>query len=889
MQLYIWTNQRSAALRHYQNLVCLLNKELGVPPSEETQALHRAIMEDKLPAPAVTENPPELLETGNGLEVYAKTSGPPEKTQQLKPKTPTLINNLPAQTKSFVGREAELSALNQMLADPGCRLLTLVGPGGVGKTQLAIEAASRQLETFVDGVYFVPLASFNTPDSVASAIADATNLSFHGPGSLTQHLTHFLKEKQVLLILDEVEQLLTTPRVDAVNSTPPPGKKADSLTLFSDLLQTAPHLKLLVTSRERLHLQGEWSFEIQGLPLPPLQPGRGFENYSAVVLFLQYARRVWHNFSLTPAERPAVARICQLVDGLPLGLELAAAWTHLLSCTEIAQEIEHNLDFLVATDRDVPVRQRSLRAVFEHSWNLLSAEEQQALSRLSVFKGGFTREAAQHVAGASLTTLAALVEKSLLYRLETGRYTLHELVRQFSAGYLANPPREPAATNDRHCAYYATLLQQNQPLLRGSQQTFVLSTLTQDIDNLRAAWDWAIRQQNVADLNRAAEGLAIFYDLYGRLQEGAVAFERAAVVLSNIVATNPNPDNEFAYGRILVQQGWFAMRRGHLELSQSLLEQSLPRLEAVDPSSSLAEAWLMLGLVAQQRGTYAQARDWLNQSLALCRRLDFTWGEAFTLYALGVVATIQGYLEEAAGYLDESLRLCQITGDPRMTSLCLNIASAIPRILGRYNEAEQLLQQSMRLHNGKSDRFSLGTTMYHLGTLCTSRGDYTEAQTFLDESLSLFIELGDYANILRALNSLGQLAYEQSNYAAAQRYYSEALQQGLTEQFMPEVLDVLAGVAELMAKMQRLEIARDIATCLLQHPAGSKDTQNRAGQLLSRLSTQPLPDQITSNCVAETCVNELADEISSWLSTQGVAAGERSGLQPLVVSSYIAS
>nr|HMQ55534.1 helix-turn-helix domain-containing protein [Anaerolineae bacterium] len=307
----------------------------------------------------------------------------------------SLTSSLPTPPTPLVGREPELATIARLLQDGQCRLLTLVGPGGVGKTRLALEIAANQQLALANGVYFVSLAGVGAAKFVIPAIADGLGLTFAGPADPKTQLFNYLRDKQLLLIIDNFEHLLAAEEATAD---------------LPDMLQVAPRLKLLITSRERLHLQGEWIFEVQGLPLPPDEQVENVEAYSAVTLFTHSARRLQPDFNLTAETKPAVVRICRLLAGLPLGLELAAAWVRTLSCQEIAQEIERGLDFLAASTRDMPERHRSIKAVFDHSWKLLSAAEQRVLRQLSVFRGGFRREAAEAVAGATLPILAILLD-----------------------------------------------------------------------------------------------------------------------------------------------------------------------------------------------------------------------------------------------------------------------------------------------------------------------------------------------------------------------------------------------------------------------------------------------------------------------------------------------
>src|SRR5512135_1491354 len=363
---------------------------------------------------------------------------------ESKPVTGTNITapktNLPVIPTPLIGRGREVAELSQLLRDPQCRLLTLVGPGGIGKTRLAIETAAHLQAVFADGVYFVPLASVNTARFIVPVIADAIGFTFASadPADPKTQLFSFLQEKQALLLADNLEHLLAEP----------------DIAVLAELQANAPQVKLLATSREPLGLQAEWVFEVQGLPMPKNTYAEGSAQDTSVELFLQRARRAQVGYRFTVQDYPSILRICQLVDGNPLGIELAAVWVRTLTCDEIAQEIQRGMDFLSVSARDMPARHRSMRAVFDHSWKLLTAEERGVLLRLSVFRGGFRREAAEQVAGAELSVLSTLVTKSLIRRSGTGRYDLHEVIQQFAVEQFAGHADEQSAAQARHGRYY---------------------------------------------------------------------------------------------------------------------------------------------------------------------------------------------------------------------------------------------------------------------------------------------------------------------------------------------------------------------------------------------------------------------------------------------------
>ncbi len=385
-----------------------------------------------------------------------------------------------------------------------------MGAGGIGKTRLAIEAARGQIGAYTHGVYFVSLGSTSSSDFLVSAIADSLGFFFYGPHDPNVQLLNYLREKELLLVLDNFEHLL------------------DGAEILLDMLTNAPALRLLITSRERLKLHGEWLYSLQGLAVPEAKDAAYLEAYSAPQLFIQSARRPQSDFALSEAERSAIVRLCQLVEGMPLGLELAASWVRMLSCAEIVEELAQAMGFLSTSFLQFPERHRSIRAVFDRSWNLLSADEQRVFGRLSVFQGGFRREAAERVADASLSRLSALVDKSLLHRDRGGRYQMHELLRQYAAEKLAEAPAEQAATQDGHGRYYLEFLRQQEQWLKiaGGNRPCSMSGRRSTMSGWRGRW--AISQRWISELGEATQSFRMFYDAQGWYHEAVALFGLAA-------------------------------------------------------------------------------------------------------------------------------------------------------------------------------------------------------------------------------------------------------------------------------------------------------------------------------------------------------------------------
>ena len=750
--------------------------------------------------------------------------------------------NLPVSLTSLLGREHELAGLIRLLQNPQCRLLTLVGPGGIGKTRLAIAAAARQRQAFGDGVYFVSLAPLSASEFIVSTTADVIGFTFYGQINPQAQLLNYLREKQMLLVLDNFEHLLPQP-------LPLLSREESSLGVITNILQQAPEVKLLVTSRERLNLQGEWVFEVQGFPTPPSDQINNLEAYSAVALFLDSAQRAEAHFEVKPAEWPAVVRICQLLEGMPLGIELAATWVRTLSCPQIAQQIERNLDFLASSLRDVPERHRSLRAAFDHSWKLLSTEEQWAMRQLSVFRGGFQREAAEQVTGARLPLLSALVDKSLLRRPETDRYDLHELLRQYAAEKLQIEASELIETNDRHSSYYLAWLHQQEYPLISARQNEVVMELVAEIDNLRLAWDWAVAQQQTAKIRQAVECLAWFHELRGAYQEGVTLFGRAVERLRPLSEglTDPSAEQTATLGQVLAKQGFFLLRLGKLEEARHVLEQGVTLLRSLETQATLALALMHLGGIALIMGNLGEAQTLLQESLSLGRAINNRFTTAISLNVLGYTAQAKGEYQEAYRLFQEALGMWRALGAPRGIAFGLSYLSHAMQAIGKQSEAQQLLHESLEISRTIGDRWARAMVLDRLGLLSLSQGDDAgrlEAQKLLGESVTLFRELGDHWNIGPTLNHLGNLACLQEDYPEARQLFFEALKIALETQAPTGVLDALVGLAVVQVHEGTTESALELVVHVLQHPASSHEAKARAERLRVELEANLTPERI---------------------------------------------
>jgi tetratricopeptide (TPR) repeat protein len=517
--------------------------------------------------------------------------------------------------------------------------------------------------------------------------------------------------------------------------------------------------------------------------------------YSAIRLFLSSARQVQPDFVLTAENLPAIVRICHLVQGMPLAIVLAAAWVPVLSPAEIATEVSRSLDFLEADVRDVPERHRSLRAVFDHSWNLLPEWEQDALMQLSVFCGGFTRQAAQRVAGASLRELRALVSKSLLYRaavpsagpfdeLRTGgRYEMHELVQQYAADKLERSPEAAHVVRDRHCAYFAAALQRWVEDLQGPRQRAALAERIVESENARLAWDWAVEQGHITRLGQALAGMSSFYQLQARYQEGEAACRIASEKLAAMAVAERQALSRGACSlaclraQVLTWQSVFCQLLERTKLARQLLRQSLgllngPELTGHDTRAEKAFALLQAGILTEDSDR-GQARRLFEQSLALYQAVGDQWGTANVLDRLGWLHRYTGTYDQAQKRFQEGLAIRRALGDRIGIADTLWGLCGVAMRQGKLELAERLARKSSAIYQTLGDRLANAVRFESLGDTLVDVGKFAEGRTVLEKSRTTFDDLGirrGYAHAHVALSAanlhVGQ--YEQARALAHQ-------------------------------------------------------------------------------------------------------------------------
>lgn len=736
------------------------------------------------------------------------------------------MSNLPPQPTPFIGRAAELGEIGGLLADPQCRLITLAGPGGVGKTRLAAQAALRAQGNFANGAHFVPLQMAASTDSMLAALADALGLLPPGDREPLDHLLNWLHAKDLLLVLDNFEQLITATSMDS--SLPGPA------LLLGELLTAAPGLKFLVTSREVLRLQEEWLFSVQGLPFPRAGFSDEAEAYGAVQLFAERARRVRRDFSLAD-ERAGVIRVCQLVEGMPLALELAAIWARTFSAAAIADEIGRGLDFLATGLRNVPDRHRSMQTVFEHSWQLLGEPEREVLKRLSVFRGSFGRGAAGQVGGANRASLEALVDKSLLWPEPAGRYQMHELLRQFAAERLAESPNLAAGVRDTHCAYYTDFLAGQRNSIDGERQREVIAAISADLDNIRAAWGAAVQGLRLDDLQKSAYTWMDFFELQSRFREGAETFDRLAEALAQ---APPGRQRDLLLAEALAYLGQECLRLGQLEKARAALERSRALYTGLDaePLPGMGtDPLFALSVLAHVEGRVDEAVGLAEE----CRRLSEARGDrhnlALALYALSGAMFAKGQYEAAHRNAEGALAISQALGCGWFAAYCLIELGNVARAQGDYGRATANYQAAEGIRRELADPEGIAVALRQQGWVNILQKNYPQAQRLLAESLALYREIGDRGGLAAALEGLGHAALGLANHAAARGYFGEALRLLTEAGLTPSSLSTLVGVAELLWKTGQTRLSVELLALVGRHPASDRETKERAQRQLDRI------------------------------------------------------
>ena len=820
------------ALAQYESLRRLLDEELAVAPSTETIQLSRQIRDGAL--------------AGERSKPAVQASG------------------LPRQFTPFIGREQELAEIDARLDDAACALLTILGPGGVGKTRLAVQVARRRAHLHPDGAAYVPLAAVEGVDFLASSIAARLGLDISGASDPRLQLVDALRPKGMLLVLDNFEHL------------------SAGAGLLVQILQAAPGVKILATSRQPLNLHAEWRYELGGLPYPPAGAGPGSSEglYPAGRLFLESARRVRPAYDPGPGEWAAIHQVCRLLAGLPLGIELAAAQVQQVAASEmvwlkdISQAITDNLDVLSTQMQDVPERQRSLRAVFDYSWDLLGRQERAVLARLAVFRGGFTARAAAEIAQASPEDLLSLAGKSFLAADEGGRYDLHELLRQYAFEKLAAGPEERQQVLDRHSRYFAALLKEDESLLRSDQQKTALERIRDEIDNIRAGWRRALETGDPQRIAPFVDGLWGYYDDLGLYQEGLALFTPA------LEAGASSTQAVWAYIQMCV--GFFHQRLGQFLLARQNLQASLARYQSLGDRLNCAHCLYYLGGNASDTGDLRGAQEQLRQAQSIYEALGETRRLGNTLAKLGSVFELMGRFSEAEEALERSLSIKRSFGIPMAISISMNNLALLLWRVGKYERAENLFQESLAISRQLENRDSIAVDSGNLARLYISLGRYRQAGDLLGEALAIEETVGNQRQKAVILNNLGHLAHLQGDEAAAFRHLQAGMDINRRVQNWRELAFSNLYLGKVYLGRRDLQTAQ---ACLRQSLLSARSLGLTPLALESLLQIARLRAAEEEPERALALARWLQGHPAAWYSTRQAAAGLQADLQALLDSS----
>lgn len=699
------------ALSYYENCAEMLSTELGVSPSAATVQLRNQ-------AQSLQEQPTQSQQTLHEFVVRP---------------------SLPVPATPFIGRAQELTEIDNLLFDPACRLLNLIGLGGIGKTRLALEVARRQIvaDAFAHGVYWMSLAG---TDSILPTLVSGLGLEMPTNTPLIDHIITSVVDLEVLLVLDNLEHVV------------------HEAAILVQLLNAAPRVKILCTSRVRVGVQAEWLWDVTGLGLAQhLSQIEAAESYQ---LFVQSARRAQAKFIPQPDDQEYIARICELVDGHPLSISLAAAWVRVFTCEEVWAELSTNLGLLASTENDVAERHRSVQLIFDHTWQTLLAEEKAGLQKLSVFSGPFSRKAVFEVTELSASTLMQLVDHALVQR-QDEFFTLHPVIRHFAAAKLADDEAAARAIRSAHSRYHLAFLDAQLGRPRGMEQPRAQQYVRELLDDIHQAWRWALSQQSVPDVLLALNPLYTFYETSGWYAIGAQEFQTASLLASEWSKEQVTGDArqlERLEVSLLACEAVFRYRLGELSEAGSMLSSAIAQQKSLpqDPNTTepeeLAFVYRWYGAVLHELGEYDEAKQKFDFAHTIYEQMGNAQGLAHVLRELAdLLYFVDGKPEESLLLYEESLGAAQTAKDRTAEILAFLNSGTAYISLGDYIRAEENLQESLRMSRELGAKRLIGVTLNNLAIIAYEE-DPKKAQQLMEENYAIRVEIGDrlgQANCLR--------------------------------------------------------------------------------------------------------------------------------------------
>lgn len=746
-----------------------------------------------------------------------------DKLKQLVKESRTDSSNLPKQSTSFIGRDMELVEISDLLSQADCRLLTLTGLGGIGKTRLAIQVAEQHIEQHIedakasDGVHFIPLVALQSGDNLAATILNSLSFTLSAGQDIEDQLISSLQDKNMLLVLDNFEHIL------------------EAAPLIARILEKCSQLKFLITSREPLNLRWEQCYEVFGLRYPDTIEAENFIDYDAIRLFIRSVHLINSHFQLNPEHYKAVLTICNTVEGMPLGLELAASWTQVFSYQQIAEMLASDMATVISTLKDIPDRHRSLEHVFNHSWHLLSELEQEVLAKVSVFRGGFDKEAAQSVAGASYIALVQLKQKSLVRKADDERFDLHEVIRQGAKKRLDDDVTSYQTTCFAHSQHYLGLVTNLTGAISSSQPK-AKKAMETDLDNICEAWGWAVKELNIESLEPSLFPLNEFYKNQGRFQELLGLFDQAEAVLRHKKKT----DNIF-FAWLLLRKAFTLRRLGDVEKAITYCKESLALWRFLKDSKGIVRALTDLASLQRLVGQFDQARKTRQTALELAKDHNDTTQMLTLLSDSAIFEEQVGNYEQAEIYYLQALETSQQTGISAHYITCLNNLATLYLNTDRFAKADPILQKGLHLAETMNQPDDIPYFLLKLARVANFHERFDEAWSLAQRALVFAREQGDTPYCAKIYNFLGDMSLALKQPAQGYDYLITGLQFAWDTQRMETVHAILCSIATFYHIEQQLEKAVRLLVLLLQQSALVKLIEKDIIRLLTILHEE-MPD-----------------------------------------------
>lgn len=777
MRLLYSSSQRSEALKLYQKCSRILRDEFGVEPQPETVQLYQEILNNRIPA-----------------------------DRSVLPQ-----NNLPAFGTTFVGRQKEFLQIVECLQTKDRRLVTVVGPGGVGKTRLAIQIGQDQAHSFQNGVFWVLLENIETPNALPDIIANAVGMELPAKGDARSHVLTFLRHRDILLIFDNYEHLL--PATEFV----------------AEILNRAPGVSILITSRESLHLQIEWVFELTGLPL---QAKEKEELPAAVLLLEQRAQRLEPQFRIsTDEEYKDALHLCELLDGLPLGIELASGMLKKYTCGEIAEQVSENIRTLASSLRDIPSRHRSLWVVFEHSWDLLSTEEKQAFAALGVFSSRFTATAAYEICTTASGLLDDLCRKSLVRQLGRDLYSLHPLLQQYARKKQGLIGISEEEINKKFQKYYGSFALKGERGMKSERVQQALDDFSNEWVNLIASWNIALAGRDIKALDMLLSPFFWFFEIRGKIYEGETLFQVALSVMETLKEDQMKSRN--FYYRLLVYYGWLSFRRGQTDRAAQYLgqavEQGFDTLIVSEQIFSITH----LGSIYYEMGQKTKAHELHEKAMRLCVENQAFWEEALTCNHYGSMLSMDGDLDQAEKILKQGAGIAEVNQFTWIIASILSNLAVLVYFRQDYQTAIDLFLRS----NEKSSQYgdlhrSPSVNHNNLAECYALMGQLDKASEHLETALYHFKECGNVVFLPYVYNTLATIHLQANKYNEARQALDDGIKSAVENQMQAVLNNLLVDYARFFLLTGRSQDAARIVHYVTSSASTIKEGQDKSSQLL---------------------------------------------------------